>query len=48
MLGKLIDDRIVDATEISNFELGNNYPSGVYNIIVSQDENLQTLRVVKR
>jgi hypothetical protein len=30
------------------FEVGSNYPSGVYNVIVSQDAKTQTVRVVKR
>jgi hypothetical protein len=29
-------------------ELGNNYPSGVYNVIVTQGEDVKTLRVIKR
>ena len=48
MLGKLIDDRILQTTEVEGFEVGANYPSGVYNVIVSQGDNLKTLRVIKR
>jgi len=46
MLGKLVEDRKAQASDI--IELGDNYPSGVYNVIVSQGENMKTLRVIKR
>jgi hypothetical protein len=48
MLGKLVENRNVEANEIENLELGANYQSGIYNVIVSQDGNNQTLRVIKR
>jgi hypothetical protein len=48
MIGKLIEIRQADATELAALEVGRNYPSGVYNIIVSQGENVKTLRVIKR
>ena len=48
MLGKQVDNRNVEVTELENLQVGANYPSGVYNVIVSQGENTQTLRVIKR
>ena len=48
MLGKLVEDKQVQSSDIESFEVGNNYPSGVYNVIVTQAENVQTLRVIKR
>jgi len=48
MLGKLVDNQIIDATQVEAFEIGANYPSGVYNVIVSQGDNLKTVRVIKR
>jgi GEVED domain/Fibronectin type III domain/Secretion system C-terminal sorting domain/Bacterial Ig-like domain (group 2) len=48
MIGKLVEDKMINASDIQNFELGNNYPSGVYNVIVSQASNTKTLRVIKR
>jgi hypothetical protein len=46
MLGKLVEDRKAQVSDI--IELGDNYPSGVYNVIVSQGENTKTMRVIKR
>ena len=48
MLGKLIETQEVIATEVYAQELGKNYPSGVYNVIVTQGDQVKTLRVIKR
>ena len=48
MLGKQIENKNVAVSEIENLIIGANYNSGVYNVIVSQGENTQTLRVIKR
>jgi len=48
MLGKLIESKEVKATELNMEKVGAQYPSGVYNIIVSQDGIVKTLRVIKR
>ena len=48
MLGKQIDNRNVEVSDIENLQVGANYPSGVYNVIVSQGENTQRVRVIKR
>lgn len=48
MLGRTIENKTIDAKTISDLELGSNYPSGVYNVVVTQDEETRTLRVIKR
>ena len=48
MLGKLLESREVTATDVQTLEVGSNYPSGVYNVIVTQGDNAKTLRVIKR
>jgi hypothetical protein len=48
MIGKLVEDKMINASDIQNFELGNQYPSGVYNVIVSQESNTKTVRIIKR
>ena len=48
MIGKLIEVRQFSTAEMNNQEVGNNYPSGIYNVIVTQGENMKTLRVIKR
>ena len=47
MIGKLLDRVEVNATD-NSLELGANYPAGVYNVIVSQGEKVETVRMVKR
>ncbi|GAA4042185.1 MopE-related protein [Flavobacterium chungnamense] len=48
MIGKLVEDKMINASDIQNFELGNQYPSGVYNVVVSQELNTKTLRLIRR
>jgi GEVED domain/Secretion system C-terminal sorting domain len=48
MLGKQIEVRNVTVSSITDLEIGTNYPAGVYNVIVSQGDNVKTLRVIKR
>mgnify|MGYP006364669221 FL=1 len=47
MIGKLLDRVEVNATD-NALELGANYPAGLYNVIVSQGEKVETVRMVKR
>ncbi|SCY99129.1 Por secretion system C-terminal sorting domain-containing protein [Flavobacterium caeni] len=48
MLGKLIEEREVDVNDLVMEKVGAQYPAGVYNVIVSQDGIVKTLRVIKR
>lgn len=49
MNGKLVDAlKFNNATEAQNQKIGNNYSSGIYNIIVVQGENRKTIRVIKK
>jgi hypothetical protein len=44
----LIDKREVAPTEVAGLQVGNRYPSGVYNVVVTQGSDVKTLRVIKR
>lgn len=46
LTGKLIESRLLDTA--APVQLGSGYPSGVYNVILTQDDNVTSLRVVKR
>lgn len=48
MVGKLLEARMFDAPKMNNQDSGNNYPSGIYNIVLKQGENTKTLRVIKK
>uniref|UniRef100_UPI00261A5FDB T9SS type A sorting domain-containing protein n=1 Tax=Flavobacterium sp. TaxID=239 RepID=UPI00261A5FDB len=48
MIGKQVEQRQINVSDVASFEVGSGYPSGVYNVIVTQGENTQTLRVIKR
>jgi hypothetical protein len=46
MTGRFIEQRQVQQSE--NIEIGNEYPSGMYSIIVTQGDQVKTLRVIKK
>jgi len=48
MLGRLVESKTAAASELNQSQLGQDYPSGVYQIVVSQGDEVQTLRVIKR
>jgi hypothetical protein len=48
MLGRQVEARQATVAAITNLEIGSQYPSGVYNIIVTQGNNVKTVRVIKR
>ncbi len=48
MMGRVIESPQATVSDLSTVTFGKNYASGVYNIIVTQGENVKTLRVIKR
>ncbi|WP_295337087.1 T9SS type A sorting domain-containing protein [Flavobacterium sp.] len=48
MLGRLVDTVDVDPKNTLLVQIGDQYPSGVYNVVVTQGEEVKTLRVIKR
>lgn len=48
MIGRLIEHRSVGFNDLANVEIGNGYPSGVYNVTVTQEGKTKTLKVIKR
>ena len=48
MTGRQIENKVVNPIDVKNISLGQNYSSGVYNVIVAQGRNTKTVRLVKR
>lgn len=48
LLGREVEARQVSVADITNLEIGADYPSGVYNVIVAQGDQVKSLRVIKR
>tara|TARA_R110002012_G_scaffold203333_1_gene372703 strand:- start:3768 stop:4082 length:315 start_codon:yes stop_codon:yes gene_type:complete len=48
MTGRLLETREIKADGLANQTLGERYPSGIYNVIVNQGDQTQTIRVVKQ
>ncbi|WP_353150609.1 hypothetical protein [Flavobacterium sp.] len=47
MTGKLIENREVMPSILQDVQLGSNWSTGVYNVIVTQGEEIKSLRVIK-
>ena len=47
MLGRLVEQQQIEGSAES-FKLGGQYPSGVYNLIVTDESATQTIRIIKR
>ena len=47
MMGRQIENKVINANEIENTFLGQNYSTGVYNVIVSQGMNIKMVRLIK-
>ena len=47
MLGKQIENRVINSSDVENISLGQNYSSGIYNVIVSQGTNTKSVRLIK-
>ncbi|MEZ4876596.1 MAG: T9SS type A sorting domain-containing protein [Flavobacterium sp.] len=48
MLGRLVEQQQANVTELETTTIGSNYPSGVYNVIITQADETRAVRVVKR
>ncbi len=48
MLGKVIESSSVRMSDIDSFEIGNSYPAGIYNVIITQGTEVKTQRVIKK
>ncbi|MCF6130768.1 ELWxxDGT repeat protein [Flavobacterium wongokense] len=48
IVGRLIEQRNVSISDLKGTSVGDNYPTGVYNVVVSQEDQTSTVRVVKR
>lgn len=48
MIGKLVERSVKKPQDIQQENIGQNYPSGVYNIVLTQDDAIKTVRIIKR
>jgi Secretion system C-terminal sorting domain len=48
MIGRFIEQKTVNSTDLENeLQFGENYSTGIYNVIVTQNHDSQTLRLIK-
>jgi hypothetical protein len=48
MIGRLVEQRSANVSDLETSPIGDRYPSGVYNVVVTQGDEVRTVRVVKR
>jgi len=48
MIGRLIESTKINPSKLSKIQIGNNYPSGIYNVMVKQGMEVKTVRVIKK
>jgi hypothetical protein len=48
MTGRLLESKELKHSELESYRLGSAYPSGIYNVIVIQEDQTQTIRMVKK
>jgi hypothetical protein len=48
MQGKLIEHYEIKPMDLPYQELGGRYATGIYNVVITQGENLKTLRIIKK
>ena len=48
MVGKMLTKKVVTNEDLNNTSLGDEFPAGVYNVIVTQGSDVKTLRMIKR
>jgi hypothetical protein len=47
MAGRLIEEKEIEPASLESLQLGANWPLGVYNIIVTQEAQVKTIKMVK-
>ncbi|MBL7887420.1 MAG: T9SS type A sorting domain-containing protein [Flavobacterium sp.] len=48
MLGRLVEEQSAEVSEFNELQIGASYPSGIYNVIVSQGDEQRVQRVIKK
>ncbi|WP_188362482.1 T9SS type A sorting domain-containing protein, partial [Flavobacterium orientale] len=48
MMGRLLENNTISVDQANNINIGANYPTGVYNVVVTQGEEVKMIRVVKQ
>ena len=48
LVGKLLESREIAPAELQSQRLGSNFTSGVYNVIITQGDSIESIRVIKR
>ncbi len=48
MIGKLLDNYVTKTENVGEVQFGRNYPAGFYNVIITQGNNVEKLKIIKK
>jgi alpha-tubulin suppressor-like RCC1 family protein len=48
MMGKLVETHQVNPMEVANLQIGSHFAAGIYNVIVSQANEMQAIRLIRK
>lgn len=48
MIGKLIDSITTDSKNLHDLDFGKNYEVGIYNIVVTKNNESKTFKIIKK
>jgi hypothetical protein len=48
MVGRIVENHVINSFELSEKEIGEAYPVGVYNVVLTQGSETTTFRIVKQ
>ena len=48
MMGKLMQQLDTNINEVGDLKVGERFPTGIYNVVITQGDEVKTLRVIKR
>jgi hypothetical protein len=47
MLGRILEHKVTSFEKVSQMEIGSGFPSGIYNVVVTQENKTKALHVIK-
>jgi hypothetical protein len=48
LMGKLMQQLDTNINEVGDLKVGERFPTGIYNVVITQGDEVKTLRVIKR
>lgn len=46
--GRLLENKKIESSKINSTSFGENFPTGIYNVIINQDNNFKSIQLIKK